>query len=346
MLTTRALPPDGERLSEFEAGGGDAGRQELRSVLRLGGRSRSSFAGPSGSDGLGAISGPGLASAAGVGTPGGAVADGGAASIVDELRRRGKGEVGYADQLRRRVAELSVEISRFKERAAPQSKQERLQMAARVLSTQLSALKQRAGALDVGAGDSAFGQAAAGGAAGGAAIGAAGGGAGTAGDGLVDTGGVNWRGLPAKVPSGSASTIPGPCGAQRHPDFRLAMLLPWVDGGTGGARHAPAWFPHLAATAAHSSLLVDWVVVHEGSLGLPLATHPPNVFLFDLQPGGIARLFAARLGSALGLAADEARALEQRLLLLFGEWPRLVAEYKPAYGHIFSRWLGNYTHWG
>lgn len=345
ILTTRASPPDGQKLIESEASGGDAGRQDLDSVLRLGGRSRSSFAGASGPDGFGAVRGPGSASAggtAGLGAPGGSGADGGAASIVDQLRHRGEGEAGYAEQLRRRAAELSVEISRFKERAVPQSKQERLQMAARVLSTQLTALKARAGALTLGARDSAFDQAAAGGAAGGAE-GAAGG---AAADGLAATGGGGRRGLPAQGPSGVATPAAGPCGADRHPDFRIGMVLPWVDGGVDGTRHTPAWFPHLAATAAHSSLLVDWVILHEGSLALPPAARPPNVFLFDVQPGGIARLFAARLSGALGLATDEARALEQRMLLMFGKWPRLVAEYKPAYGHIFSRWLGNYTHWG
>ena len=28
------------------------------------------------------------------------------------------------------------------------------------------------------------------------------------------------------------------------------------------------------------------------------------------------------------------------------QWPRLVAEYKPAFGSIFARYLKKYTHWG
>ena len=31
---------------------------------------------------------------------------------------------------------------------------------------------------------------------------------------------------------------------------------------------------------------------------------------------------------------------------MFQKWPRLVAEYKPAFGAIFSQYLINYTHWG
>jgi hypothetical protein len=435
ILTTRASPPEGQR----RAGGGDARPQDLDSVLRLGGRSRSRFAGASEPvGGADAVSGPGSASAgdaAGLGTPRGratAEADGGAAGIVDgivdELRSRGEGEAGYAEQLRRRAAELSVEISRFKGRAAPQSKQERLQMAARVLSTQLTALKQRAGALTLGVGGSALGVggsgfdqamasgravgggavggggkragAAGGGSAGGAARsmaagsaagggahsalgdgatggltgngavgtaagsaagGLAGGAAEAASDGVADTGGWGWRDLPSQEPTGRASTADAPlshestgrastddalCGGVRHPDFRIAMIIPWLDGGVGEAAHPPAWFPHLAATAAHSALLVDWIILHEGSLSLPPATRPPNVRLFDLHPDGIARLFSSRLSGTLSLAREEARAVEQRMMLMFGKWPRLVAEYKPAYGEIFSQWLGNYTHWG
>ena len=31
---------------------------------------------------------------------------------------------------------------------------------------------------------------------------------------------------------------------------------------------------------------------------------------------------------------------------MFHKWPRLVAEYKPAFGSIFRGYLVNYTHWG
>ena len=30
---------------------------------------------------------------------------------------------------------------------------------------------------------------------------------------------------------------------------------------------------------------------------------------------------------------------------MLDKWPRLVAEYKPAFGSIFAEYLGNYTHW-
>ena len=31
---------------------------------------------------------------------------------------------------------------------------------------------------------------------------------------------------------------------------------------------------------------------------------------------------------------------------LFDKWPRLVAEYKPAFGVVFEDFLTGYSHWG
>jgi len=69
---------------------------------------------------------------------------------------------------------------------------------------------------------------------------------------------------------------------------------------------------------------VDWYVPHEGSLSLPRGVRAPNVKLVELRRGGLARLFAARLGGALGLGGGEARTLEKRLRALFEAWPRLA----------------------
>ena len=63
---------------------------------------------------------------------------------------------------------------------------------------------------------------------------------------------------------------------------------------------------------------------HEGSLSLPRSVRAPNVKLVELRRGGLARLFAARLGGALGLGGGEARTLEKRLRALLEAWPRLA----------------------
>jgi len=326
------LPPAAHGPASHAVGGAGGGLPE--SVRRLGGRSSASF-----QDGRDAGGADAAAAAAAVSGLGGGDLDAALSevpgAIVDELRRRGEGEKGYAEQLRRRALELNVEISKIKERAAPATKQKRLQLAAHVLSTQLAALKERSNELGPGEGAPPHAGAAAKGE---ASAGRRGGGDGPGG-GESRGGGGNLVGAAA----GAAAA--GPCG-RRHPEFRIAMILPWISSSADAAsRHTPAWFPHLAATAAHSAMLVDWVVLHEGSLSLPAAVRAPNVKLVDLGSNGVARLFASRLGSALGFGAEEARALEQRMVLMFDKWPRLVAEYKPAYGEVFERWLGNYTHW-
>lgn len=38
--------------------------------------------------------------------------------------------------------------------------------------------------------------------------------------------------------------------------------------------------------------------------------------------------------------------LIRSLRFMLDKWPRLVAEYKPAFGTIFEQYLGDYTHWG
>ena len=258
---------------------------------------------------------------------------------ADAMRKPGNKEEGYAESLRRRAAELNLEISRIKGRSTPQSKQERLQMAARVLSTQLAALKEHAHTLGQGV-EEVTGE-----------VGNVRGAAGSAGSGRVGaekgTGSsLDDSALPALALADAKAVTGTLCGSHFHPEFRVAMILPWVDSSSTEPSHPPAWFPHLVATAAHSSLLVDWIVLHEGSLSLPPDIRAPNVRLVDLKTGGIARLLAARLAAALGLDTADAHALDERMGLMFGKWPRLVAEYKPAYGEVFERWLGNYTHWG
>ena len=38
--------------------------------------------------------------------------------------------------------------------------------------------------------------------------------------------------------------------------------------------------------------------------------------------------------------------LIRSLRFMLDKWPRLVAEYKPAFGTIFEQYLGDYSHWG
>ena len=73
---------------------------------------------------------------------------------------------------------------------------------------------------------------------------------------------------------------------------------------------------------------------------------PDNVKFFDLGTGGLAQLFGLQLGEALELPIRNASVVIKAMRFMFEKWPRLVAEYKPAFGSIFARYLKKYTHWG
>mmetsp|Transcript_57675 Transcript_57675/g.132409 ORF Transcript_57675/g.132409 Transcript_57675/m.132409 type:complete len:601 (-) Transcript_57675:395-2197(-) len=217
----------------------------------------------------------------------------------------------YASDLRRRAAELHSEISRFNERESAIVKQRNLWQTAKLLNSELAELKERQNHLGVPASPAA--------------------------DRAAD------RAKAART--GGSSTR---CAESRHPDYRIAMALPWM---TQGGKNAqlPPWLPFFVATASHSALLVDWFIFHEGAFSasnLPRGLHASNVRFVDLKTGGMASLFGRTMSTALKLPAANTSAIVSRMRYMFQKWPRLVAEYKPAYGSIFNEWFGNYTHWG
>ena len=53
------------------------------------------------------------------------------------------------------------------------------------------------------------------------------------------------------------------------------------------------------------------------------------------------------VGEELGLPVRNASLLIRSMRFMLEKWPRLVAEYKPAFGSVFEQYLGTeYTHWG
>ena len=95
-------------------------------------------------------------------------------------------------------------------------------------------------------------------------------------------------------------------------------------------------------------LLVDWLIFHEGA-HLPFPSgfvRPSNVHLFELPKGGMGTLVGGAMATALGLPPSNSTAIVNRMRHMFQKWPRLVAEYKPAFGAVFAQYLVNYTHWG
>ena len=111
----------------------------------------------------------------------------------------------------------------------------------------------------------------------------------------------------------------------------------------------PPWLAHFVGTARYSATLVDFLMLHEGPLQaheLPPTVRASNVRFLDVGAGGIATLVAKGMGEKLRLGGANITALATRMRFMFSKWPRLVAEYKPAFGSVFRAFLQNYTHWG
>jgi len=109
----------------------------------------------------------------------------------------------------------------------------------------------------------------------------------------------------------------------------------------------PPYLSYFVASAGRSAPLVDWLVFHEHQALLWEPRQlPGNVKLVDLGHGGLAELVGVKLGERLGLPLRNATTVLRSLRLLFEKWPRLVAEYKPAFGTVFEDFLGDYSHWG
>ena len=155
-------------------------------------------------------------------------------------------------------------------------------------------------------------------------------------------GALSVQGLaPAPLVATSARLHVGaPTCPKRHPDFRVAMLIPLLG-------PAPPYLPYFVASAYRSAPLVDFLVFHE-HLRLPWEPRqlPPNVKFVDLGGGGLAELVGLKLGERLGLPLRNATTLLRSLRLLFERSPRLIAEYKPTFGTVFEDFLGDYSHWG
>mmetsp|Transcript_58410 Transcript_58410/g.115963 ORF Transcript_58410/g.115963 Transcript_58410/m.115963 type:complete len:380 (-) Transcript_58410:275-1414(-) len=96
-------------------------------------------------------------------------------------------------------------------------------------------------------------------------------------------------------------------------------------------------------------MVVDFLMLHEGPLQdmeMPPTVRASNVRFIDVGTGGIASLIARGMGEKLHLDSSNITVLTTRMRFMFSKWPRLVAEYKPAFGTVFSEYLANYTHWG
>lgn len=131
--------------------------------------------------------------------------------------------------------------------------------------------------------------------------------------------------------------------AEKH---RIAVLIPFVG---KGPESIPSYFPLFSTSASGSARLVDFFIIHNGAFEHYYYDLPSNVFLINLESTeAMVKHYLLRIVDDVG--SDEF-ALESRDLLVeiltkyLDHHPYLLVEFKPALGHIFSEFLGGYSHW-
>ncbi|KAG8460562.1 hypothetical protein KFE25_013212 [Diacronema lutheri] len=133
---------------------------------------------------------------------------------------------------------------------------------------------------------------------------------------------------------GRRATLPA-----RHPEFRLALVVPWL-----GASFPP-WFAYFLTSCGRSAFLADWLIFHEGANWSEAAAYRPvNVHFHDLGPSGLSFAFGTSLARALNLSHETGR-LVRLFDYSFRQYTYIVTEYKPTLGVVFAPYLDAYTHW-
>ena len=120
---------------------------------------------------------------------------------------------------------------------------------------------------------------------------------------------------------------------------RLAVIIPYI------GPELPTWFPLFAASVGPSAAVADWFLFTAGTR-LPSQTTsrswlPANLKFIDLGLDEMSHLHADAL-------VDDSH-MKRRAAELFrsvlGLKPYNLVEFKPAAGHVFEKYLTNYSHW-
>lgn len=128
---------------------------------------------------------------------------------------------------------------------------------------------------------------------------------------------------------------------------RIAIIIPFVG---EGPEALPPYLELFCASAAGSSALVDFLLIHNGVLDEYHGDKcPKNVIFISLQTMND---FSRALVKVVD-RVEEAEIkfgskdkLAKALAKLIDAYPYIMVEFKPALGHIFSDYLKGYTHWG
>jgi hypothetical protein len=118
--------------------------------------------------------------------------------------------------------------------------------------------------------------------------------------------------------------------AGQHPDFRVAMLVPWL------GPSFPPWFPLFVASCGGSDYLFDWLLFYEdASVDVPTNRIPPNVHFHSVGAHGMGAIFGVEL-ARLTDAENQTHSHVRLLQHAFSTWPYAITEYKPTYGDVFA----------
>lgn len=140
-------------------------------------------------------------------------------------------------------------------------------------------------------------------------------------------------------PPGAQRRAPNPALPPRHPEFRLALVVPWL------GSSFPPWFPYFVLSCGRSAFMVDWLIFHEDADWADAAPYlPPNVLMHNLGPSGLAHTFGTSLARVLNMSAQTAT-LVRAFEYSFKQYTYIVTEYKPTLGAVFAPFLERYTHW-
>ncbi|GMH63520.1 hypothetical protein TL16_g03733 [Triparma laevis f. inornata] len=127
---------------------------------------------------------------------------------------------------------------------------------------------------------------------------------------------------------------------------RIAIIIPYL------GESLPPYFPLFAWSAAGSAGLVDFFVFHAGSVDRTSEMNSPdNVKFIDLKSAeGFADLHVKVAEPPEGEGKGDGESYDKKLKKIlteqFTKHPYTLVEFKPAYGHIFSEYTSEYSHWG
>ena len=135
---------------------------------------------------------------------------------------------------------------------------------------------------------------------------------------------------------------------------RLAIIIPYLPD-ADGAPTFPTYFDLFATSAAGSAEKIDFLIFHcfvPPSLMPNEDALPANVKLIDMNEDakkcGLSRLFTRvtderQKNNEMKIPLEKLTGMLSTQII---DYPYILVEYKPAFGHIFADYIQDYSHWG